>query len=206
MNINRLLKARNGEYSFLWSRHLKYLWKLTTTYMKASFNLISKKQVLSQNISSLKSVYPSFLRNLQSRAWVYCPRHHWRRFLFEQSAANVREDVTHHRSVLPWTHHPGLKLDRAISTGLKNQNWNLLSWVPWHKPVTTDVAEAISRVRAGEFKFAIWIGVIVQVSFHKVMLKCSLDQSEHVCWFCITVGWNSRSPSLPSLYSQVLEH
>lgn len=50
-------------------------------------------------------------------------------------------------------------------------------------------------VRAGEFKIATLIGVILQVSLHKMVIKCSLDQSEHVCWLCITVEWASRSLS-----------
>ena len=67
MNIHLLLKAQDGEYSFLWSTCLKYLWKLTTKYMKASFNLISRNQVLSQNLSSLKDMCPSLHRHLHLR-------------------------------------------------------------------------------------------------------------------------------------------
>lgn len=115
MNIHRLLKAWNGEYSFLWRTHLKYLWKLTTNYMKASRNIISKNQIFSQNIYSLKGLCPSSLRNPHLKAGVNCLHHHWRSSLFEQSAANDRESVTYQWSVLLWTQHPWLKLDGAVS-------------------------------------------------------------------------------------------
>lgn len=122
MTVRKLLKTWNGEYSFLWSTFLKYLWKLTTKYMKASFNLISKNPIFAQNIYSVIGVCPLFLRNLHLRTWVNCHHHHWRPFLFVQSPANDKENLTHHWSVLPWTSSLWLSLGRAIRTGSQTQS------------------------------------------------------------------------------------
>lgn len=120
MNIHRLLKAWN-EYSFLWSILLKYLWKLITNYMKASFNIISKNQIFSQNVYSVKGACPLSLRNLHLRAWVNCRHQHWRSFFFEPSTTNDKDGVLYHWGVLPWTNYPWLGLDTTVSAGSQNQ-------------------------------------------------------------------------------------